>query len=174
MQGFQQVFNQLLKDIKIELDDEFGRNFERKAFFNIAWKAAKRNTIGSLLVRTGALRSSMFPSQLNGNTITWSSSLPYANIQNFGGKVSVTQKMRKFFWYKYRMATGGNNKNLNPEALFWKAMALKKVGSVIVIEKRQFIGEHPQVHTAIKNTADDWFAYDLKPFIDKQLNDMIK
>lgn len=174
MQGFQQLFNLLLKDIKIELDDEFDRNFERKAFFNIAWKSAKHNTIGSLLVRTGALRKSMFPSQLNGNTITWTSSLPYADIQNSGGKITVTQKMRGFFWYKYRMATGGNNKNLNAEALFWKAMALKKVGSVIVIEKRQFIGDHPQVHTAIKNTADDWVANDLKPFIDKQLNDMIR
>ncbi|GAB6009592.1 phage virion morphogenesis protein [Dysgonomonas reticulitermitis] len=174
MQGFQQLFNLLLKDIKIELDDEFDRNFERKAFFNIAWKAAKHNTIGSLLMRTGALRESMFPSQLNGNTITWTSSLPYADIQNSGGKITVTQKMRGFFWYKYRMATGGNNKNLNAEALFWKAMALKKVGSVIVIEKRQFIGDHPQVHTTIKNTADDWMANDLKPFIDKQLNDMIR
>lgn len=67
MQGFQQLFNQLLKDIKIELDDEFDRNFERKAFFNAAWKNAKRNTIGSLMVRTGALRKSLFPALLNGN-----------------------------------------------------------------------------------------------------------
>lgn len=174
MQGFQQLFNQLLKDIKIELDDEFDRNFERKAFFNIAWEPAKRNTIGSLLMRTGALRKSAFPSQLNGNTITWTSSLPYADIQNSGGKITVTQKMRGFFWYQFQMATGGNNKNLNPEALFWKAMALKKVGSVIVIEKRQFIGEHPQVHTAIKETTDDWFANDVQSFIDKQLNKIIK
>lgn len=174
MQGFQQLFNLLLKDIKIELDDEFDRNFERKAFFNIAWKAAKHNTIGSLLVRTGALRKSMFPSQLTGNAITWTSSLPYADIQNSGGKITVTQKMRGFFWYKYRMATGGNDKNLNAEALFWRAMALKKVGSVIVLEKRQFIGDHPQVHNAIKNMADDWVANSLKPLIDQQLNDMIR
>lgn len=67
MQGFQQLFNLLLKNIKIELDDEFDRNFERKAFFNIAWKFAKRNTMGSLMVRTGALRKSLFPALLNGN-----------------------------------------------------------------------------------------------------------
>jgi hypothetical protein len=30
---------QLLKDIKVELDDEFDRNFERKAFFITAWQA---------------------------------------------------------------------------------------------------------------------------------------
>lgn len=46
-------------------------------------------------------------------------------------------------------------------------MTMKKVGSVIVIVKRQFIGDHPQVHTAIENTADDWVANDLKPFINK-------
>lgn len=174
MQGFQQLFNQLLKDIGRELTDEFKENFIRKSFFNVAWKAAKHNTIGSLMMRTGALRQSISNPVISNTSIKWESSLPYADILNHGGKITVTQKMRGFFWYKYRMATGGNNKNLNAEALFWKAMALKKVGSVIVIEKRQFIGDHPQVHTTIKNTADDWVANDLKPFIDKQLNDMIR
>lgn len=82
--------------------------------------------------------------------------------------------MKNFFWYKFIMATGGDKRNMNAEAIFWKAMALKKVGSIIVIEKRQFIGDHPHVRTAIKNTADDWVANDLKPFIDKQLNDMLR
>lgn len=174
MQGFQQLFNLLLKDIKIELDDEFDRNFERKAFFNITWNKAIHNTIGSLMNRTGALRKSLRSEIIGSSSIKWASSLPYADIQNSGGKITVTQKMKNFFWYKFKVATGGNNKNLNAEALFWKYMALKKVGSVIVIEKRQFIGDHPQVHTAIKNTADDWVGNDLKPFIDKQLNDMIR
>ncbi len=43
MKTYQQLFNQLLKNIKVELGDEFDRNFERKAFFNIAWKPAKFN-----------------------------------------------------------------------------------------------------------------------------------
>lgn len=174
MQGFQQLFNLLLKDIKIELDDEFDRNFERKAFFDKQWHPAIRNTIGSLMNRTGALRKSLRSEIVGKDSIKWESSLPYADIQNSGGNITVTQKMKNFFWYKFKMATGGNNKNLNAEALFWKAMALKKVGSIIVIEKRQFIGDHPQVHTAIKNMADDWVANDLKPFINKQLNDMIR
>lgn len=174
MQGFQQLFNLLLKDIKIELDDEFDRNFERKAFFDRQWHPAIRNTIGSLLNRTGALRKSL-RSEIEGkNSIKWESSLIYADAQNAGAKITVTQKMKNFFWYKFIMATGGDKRNMNAEATFWKAMALKKVGSIIVIEKRQFIGDHPQVHTAIKNTADDWIANDLKPFIDKQLNDMIR
>lgn len=174
MQGFQQLFNRLLKDIKIELDDEFDRNFERKAFFDTQWNKAIRNATGSLLNRTGALRKSIRSEIVGQNSVKWESSLPYADIQNNGGKITVTQKMRGFFWYKFKMATGGNNKNLNAEALFWKAMALKKVGSVIIIEKRQFIGDHPMVQTAIKNTANDWVKNDLQPFIYNQLNNIIK
>lgn len=174
MQEFQQLFNQLLKDIQIELDDEFDRNFERKAFFTTGWKPATKDSIGSLLLRTGALRSSLFPSQIIGTSIKWTSSLAYADIHNSGGTITVTPKMKGFFWYRYRMATGGNDKNVNPESFFWKAMALKRVGSVITIPQRQFIGDHPMVDQAVNGVTDDWFANDLKPFIDQQLNNMIK
>ena len=173
MQGFQQLFNQLLKDIRVELNDEFDRNFERKAFFNIGWKSAVHNTIGSLLVRTGALRSSL-QSEVVGKAIRWESSLAYADIQNSGGTITVTQKMKGFFWYRFRMATGGNDKNLNAEALFWKAMALKPVGSVIIIPKRQFIGDHPMVHQSIRNVSDEWFNSDVKKIIDNQLNNIVR
>lgn len=187
MQGFQQLFNLLLKDIKVELDDEFDRNFERKAFFDTQWNKAIHNSIGSLLNRTGALRKSLLSEIIENNSIKWTSSLAYADIQNNGGKITVTQKMRGFFWYKYRMSTGSMqrtnkgslrnniaNRALSAEALFWKAMALKKVGSVIVVEKRQFIGDHPLVHTAIKNTADDWVKNDLQPYIYEQLNNIVR
>lgn len=171
MQSFQQLFNLLLKDYRKKLTDEFDRNFERKAFFDRQWKGAIRNNIGSLLNRTGALRQSINNNAtINGNDINWTSTLAYADIQNSGGKITITKKMNGFFWYKFRMATGGNNKNMNAEALFWKAMALKKVGSVITIPQRQFIGEHPQVHKLIQTTTDYWVQDDLKPFIDKQLN----
>lgn len=174
MQGFQQLFNQLLKDIQIDLDDEFDRNFERKAFFTTGWKPAIKNSIGSLLLRTGALRSSLFPSQIIGTSIKWTSSLAYADIHNSGGTITVTPKMKGFFWYRFRMATGGNNKNLNAEALFWKAMALKPVGSAIIIPKRQFIGDHPMVHQSIRNVSHNWFNNDVKIFIDDQLNNIVK
>lgn len=174
MQTFQQLFLQLVKDIKIELDDEFDRNFERKAFFTTAWKPAQRNTIGSLLMRTGALRKSLQSQIIHGNAIKWQSSLPYADIHNRGGSITVTPKMKGFFWYRYRMATGGNNKNVNPEAMFWKAMALKRVGSQIHIPQRQFIGEHPVVHQSIKSVADEWFENDVQNFVTNQLKNIVK
>lgn len=181
MQTFQQLFNRLLMNLRVELNNEFDRNFERKAFFDRAWKPAKHNTIGSLMNRTGALRSSIMGTnagspvaQIIGTSIRWASDVPYANIQNSGGTITVTPKMRGFFWYRFRVASGGNKKKFNAEALFWKAMALKPVGSTIIIPKRQFIGEHPQVHRSIRETADDWVADDLKKFIDEQLKNMIK
>jgi hypothetical protein len=174
MQTFQEIFKHLLKDIQVGVNDEFDRNFERKAFFNTAWKPAVHNSIKSLLMRSGALRKSLRSYIVGGNSIKWESSLPYADIQNSGGTIIVTQKMKGFFWYQFRLATGGNNKNLNPEALFWKAMALKRVGSVITIPQRQFIGAHPTVDQIVKNVTDGWFINDLKPFIDQRLNNMIK
>lgn len=173
-ESFQKLFQQLLKDIKIELDDEFDRNFERKAFFTTAWKAEKHSTIGSLLMRSGALRKSLQSTIIGNSAIRWQSSLPYASIHNEGGKIIVTQKMKGFFWYRYRVASGDNPKNLNAEALFWKAMALKKVGSEIVIPKRQFIGEHQAVHQTIRTVTDQWFNTDVKQYLDRELNNMVK
>ena len=174
MQTFQQLFNLLLKDIKIELDDEFDRNFERKAFFTTAWKPAIHNTGGSLMMCTGALRKSLRSEIVGGNSIKWESSLPYADIHNSGGTITVTPKMKGFFWYRFRMATGDDKKNVNSEALFWKAMALKKVGSTIVIPQRQFIGDHPMVHQKVKTVTDDWFNNDVKQYLDEQLNNIIR
>lgn len=180
--NIQQLFNQLLKDIKVELDDEFDRNFERKAFFNTAWKPAKHDTIGSLMMRTGALRKSLQSQIIHNNAIKWQSSLPYANIHNTGGTITVTPKMKGYFWYRYRMATGSTmfnnkkevrknkiNQRLTTEALFWKTMALKKVGSQIHIPQRQFIGKHPVVHQTVKDVTDDWFNTDVKNFINNVL-----
>lgn len=183
---YQELFNLLLKDIKVELDDEFDRNFERKAFFNTAWPPAKFDTIGSLLMRTGSLRKSIQSQIISKNAIRWQSSLAYADIHNSGGNIVVTAKMKGFFWYRYRMATGGlqvmnkkdikksSYKKLNAEAEFWKSMALKRVGSIIVIPKRQFIGEHPMVHRAVKEVTTEWFQNDVKAYIDQQLNNMLK
>ncbi len=180
MQAFQKIFRQLLKDIRVELDDEFDRNFERKAFFNTAWKPAKYNSDASLLMRTGALRKSLRSQIIGNNAIKWQSSLPYANIHNHGGTITVTPKMKKFFWYRYNLATGGvksnkkgkqdNAEKLTKEALFWKAMALKKVGSQIHIPQRQFIGDHPMVHQIVRNVADEWFKTEIKNFVDSKIN----
>ena len=54
--------NNVMRDLKVELDDEFDRNFERKAFFDRPWAPLSPNynpSEGSMLMRTGALRRSL-------------------------------------------------------------------------------------------------------------------
>lgn len=155
----------ILTDTKVKLSDEFDKNFERKAFFDKRWKQSKSiRNIGSTLNRTGALRKSV-QSRIVSNQVSWTSSLPYAEIQNEGGKIQVTKKMKGYFWAMYYKASGAvtssikskkenntiRNRKLNNEAQYWKAMALKKVGSTITIEQRQFLGHHPQVDRMVRN-----------------------
>lgn len=149
---------QTLNDIKVKLEGEFKENFIRKAFFDEKWKNTKfPNTRGSLMLRSGNLRNSII-SKIQGNSIVFSSSMPYADIHNNGGEIKVTPQMKKYFWAMYYKTTKavGSTKNkeqtqrLTAEAQRFKALALKPIGSIIKIEKRQFIGHHNEVDKAVK------------------------
>lgn len=145
-----QFFQNVLNDFRIELKDEFDRNFERKAFFDQPWKKAKLyNNRGSLMARTNNLRTSI-NTHIEGNKIVFTSSLPYASIQNEGGEITVTAKMKRYFWAKY--ITSGKK---GIEAEQWKAMALKKLGSKIKIESRRFIGKHPRIQETLQEVVND-------------------
>ncbi len=152
-----------LTDIKVKLTDEFDKNFERKAFFDNKWDTTKySNHRGSLMLRSGKLRRSI-RSEITPNGITFSSSMPYAQIHNEGGEIVVTEKMKRYFWamhYKCtnavkptktgKAANSQRTQRLTEEAKQWRAMALKKTGSKIKIPKRQFIGHHPDVDRFVK------------------------
>lgn len=125
----------ILNDLRVELSDEFDRNFQRKAFFDQSWPPRKmRNPKGSLLMVTGKLRRSI-RCRVDTDSVVWETSERYAAIHNFGGTITVTAKMKRFFWYKH--------KTTRDDA--WKWMALMKVGSKITIPRRQFLGDHPEV-----------------------------
>ncbi|MFC4262459.1 hypothetical protein ACFOWM_06205 [Ferruginibacter yonginensis] len=166
----QDFIKDVLKDVKTDLTDEFDKNFERQAFFDERWQQRKLRPGDNLLnVHGGSgLRGSIADKIVN-QTISWSSSLPYASIHNNGGVLVVTAKMKAFFWFKYMQAmnklvysvktksvrnTKGNRAN-STEAEIWKAMALKKVGDKITIPKRRFIGDHPNVKTIIRQNVDN-------------------
>jgi phage gpG-like protein len=152
-----EFFQNFLSDLKVELMDEFDRNFERKAFFDQPWPRERfPNRRGSLMMRTGALRRSI-RSQVSGQTIRFSSSLPYATIHNEGGQIAVTPAMKRFFWAMFYKSSGAASKakgqskgRYSAEAEWWKAMALKKTGSKIKIDQRQFIGPHRQVDISVE------------------------
>ncbi len=80
------VIKRILKDIRVEMGDEFDRNFERQAFFSETWARRKSPTRpgGSILIDTGSLRKSI-GSRTTENSIVFYTTLPYAAIHNDGG-----------------------------------------------------------------------------------------
>ena len=158
--NFTRTIKKILRDIQVELTDEFDRNFEREAFFSEAWER-RRSPVranGHLLV----------DSEIKESSIVFKSDLPYAAIHNEGGEIKVTQRMKKFFWYKYYSTTGTfgrrkdgslrrdkRNNRLTTEAEFWKCMALMKVGASIKIPRRQFLGKSPEVEQAVREIIEE-------------------
>lgn len=162
------IIRNILSDIRVELSDEFDKNFERQGFFNESWQRRKSPTrsSGHILVDTGRLRRSI-QSRTTDDSITFFSTEPYAAIHNEGGEIVVTPKMKKYFWHKYYDATGSfgrkkdgslrqdkRNARLSGEAEFWKMMALKKAGTKIKIPRRRFLGASPDVERMVKEIVE--------------------
>lgn len=172
-----------LKDIKVEAADEFDQNFNRQAFFNEKWARRKYNDDESrgLLVQSGTLRRSITAKVTDRASVLFQTTVPYARIHNEGGTITVTSRMKKYFWWKYITIVGSKrpkagtattyserfqrkkngelrnnrrNRELTEEAKFYKYMALKKTGSKITIPKRQFIGNHPNLEKLLKEIAE--------------------
>lgn len=136
-----QLLKDILSDIRVELLDEFDKNFERKGFFGNRWPPRKfQNNRGTLLMQSGKLRRSI-QATVGSTSVTFTSSEPYAAIHNEGGKIKVTEKMRKYFWAKYAETKDEQ----------WKWLALKKVGSTLTIPERRFIGDAPEVKKIVED-----------------------
>lgn len=149
--SLQKFIDNILKDLKVDLTDDFDRNFERKAFFDKAWPRNKLvNRRGSQMARTNNLRRSIM-SRIQKTEIVFSSSLPYAKIQNDGGEIVVTKQMKKYFWAMYYQAGGYNKGNPTIEAIQFKNLALMPVGKRIKIPARRFIGDHPLVRENVRS-----------------------
>lgn len=164
----------ILRRIRIDLAQEFDRNFERQAFFSAAWQKCKSPAKGNraVLVGSGALRRSI-KSRSDDSSVEFYSDLPYAAIHNNGGEIRVTAAMKRFFWAKYYEVTGGFTKlkngklsgskrqrRLSEEAEFYRALALKRVGSVIKIPRRRFLGVSPE----LERSVDEIVSYTLKEY----------
>lgn len=166
--GLSNVIGRILRDIAVELGDEFDKNFEREGFFSERWQRRKSPVgKGGVLTASGQLRRGI-KSRATGDSITFYSDLPYAAIHNEGGEIKVTRKMKAFFWHKYYEATDsfGRRKDgtprkdkrtlqLSTEAEFWKALALMKSGASIKIPKRQFLGASPEVEQAVREIIEE-------------------
>lgn len=164
------IVARILKDIQVEMSDEFDRNFERQAFFSERWQRRKspvRDDGRAILTGSGALRQSI-GSRMTENSITFYTTLPYAAIHNDGGEIVVTKRMKRYFWHRYYAATGTfgrrkdgslrkdkRNASLSTEAEFWKHLALMKEGGRIKIPRRRFLGASPEVEQAVREIVEE-------------------
>lgn len=139
-----------MRDIRVELTDEFDRNFERKAFFDRPWAPLSKNyhpKTGSMLNRTGALRHSLH-GRIDGTRLIFSSSLPYAGIHNFGGIIRQdfvpTPRMRKRAMAKYKKSRSEGD---------LRVAVAKRVKRTIKIPARPFVGDHPRVREVVSEVV---------------------
>ena len=144
------IQQRVLSDIRVELTEEFDRNFERKAFFDrpwAPWSPSYQPGTGSMLSQTGTLRRSI-KSRNNAKSITWYTSVKYAYIHNNGGQVEQhfkpSDKMRRWAWAMFHRTK--NEK--------YKRMALaKKINRSFRIPARPFLGYHPCMDKMVEDVA---------------------
>ena len=134
----EQLKKDILSDMRVELTEEFDKNFERKAFFTNAWKKRKDpKANGSLLVVTGQMRRSI-KSEVQGDGVRFSSSVPYATVHNEGGSGFVTVRQHQRKHYK----TG-------------KVYTVRSHQRRVNIPQRQFVGDGQRTQEIIRGVIDD-------------------
>ena len=128
----------ILDDMRVELSDEFDKNFERKAFFTDAWKARKDpKANGSLLVVSGRMRRSIKGS-VEGDGVRFTSDTSYATVHNEGGSGFVTVRQHQRKHYK----TG-------------KVYTVRSHQRLVNIPQRQFVGDGQRTQEIIRGVIDD-------------------
>lgn len=133
--------------IGIEAVKHFKNNFQEEGFDGKKWASRKSKRMGStnaqkVLSQSGELSESI-DYRVEGNLVIIYSDKPYAKIHNQGGKIQVTEKMKRFFWAKNKEAKDAGNTDV---ADMFKAMALSKE---ITIEQRMYIGNSDVLITKI-------------------------
>lgn len=135
-----QLKRNILDDMRVELSDEFDKNFDRKAFFSKKWKRrADPNAKGSLLMVTGTMRRSV-KAEVKGDGVRFSSAVPYAAIHNEGGK--GTKQVRQH--------TRTSRKG--------KQYTVKAHTRKFNMPQRQFVGDAPRTQEIIKGVIADNIA----------------
>jgi len=147
--GWDKQFDNILDNVKHITDQVndyllayFKRSFDTKSFDNKKWKPSKNNK--NTLVDSGDLKRSIKTVSKTVSEIHIQSNTPYSAIHNYGGKIKITDKMRKYFWSQY-YKTKNND---------WKYMAISKQ-KYINIPQRQFMGETQEMMNEIEQIIID-------------------
>ncbi len=154
----------------------FKENFRRQGFLDKSltpWKKRVQGTPGNnqLLIKRGFLRRGVIQKKVTQTQaiVGVDPSIKYAEIQNNGGQIPITNKMRRFFWAMYYKNGGGKEvgksvraTTLNGAAEFWKNLALTKK-THIEVTARPFIGDSATLEHNIVDMFDTEIYKILKP-----------
>ncbi|WP_313214225.1 phage virion morphogenesis protein [Soonwooa sp.] len=156
---FKKIAEEVLKDLPKNAGEKartfFLSSFTKEGFTDtsfIPWPKRKDDLSHKILSQSYQLKDSIKITKMDMQSveITAGEGLKYAAIHNDGGTivVTVTEKMRKYFWYMYKKT----------EDEKWKFMALTKNEKLsIKIPQRQFIGESYE----LSNRLDQMFIKSL-------------
>jgi len=124
-----------------------------------------------VLYGQGNLMNSIRPAERSKSRVVIKSDTAYSDLHNNGGTITVTEKMKKFWWARYyelsgkvkktksgRVSGAKANLKVSAKAEFCKRMALMKVGTKIKMPKRQYMGQSAtlmrQFDTWLKNEIE--------------------
>lgn len=129
------IYDKILRDARVKLNEMFKNNFREQGFFGNKWVATKTSKLnrrgqGSILVVTGAMRRSIIAS-IEGMSVVFSSNLPYTALHNEGGSFAVTVRQHS------RRSSKGNT------------YTVRQHSRQMSMPQRQFIGDHPKVQEAL-------------------------
>ena len=143
----------ILSDMRVDLSEEFDRNFERKAFFSDKWKPRAHNyPRGSLLMVSSTLRRSVKAgAETLEDGVRFSSAVPYASLHNEGGT-------------GYKMVRAHSRRSKKNNVYTVRAHQRK-----FNMPQRQFIGDGPETQRIIREAIDR----NLKQF-NLQLTDFLR
>lgn len=140
--------------VSVEMEEFSKENFRQGGFVDNSltpWKRTLRQSFGKgedalrtpLLSRNRNLMNSV-QHRYTPFKATVYNDLEYADIHNEGGPIQVTERMKRFFWAKF----------YETKSEMYKWLALKPVGSIITIPKRQFIGESATLRNNIEKIIE--------------------
>lgn len=139
------ISTQLPEIVGVMAVNHFKLNFQNEAWGRVKWKEVQRGWTRTgvrddhkILTNTSDLGRSIEYKPESGKVTIFSDKI-YAAIHNYGGKITVTEKMKKWAWAMYYKTKSEN----------YKALALTKK-SHITIPQRQFIGEDEELNNKIK------------------------
>ena len=159
------------------VQDSIRQNFRKGSFYGgDRWHTPLRTTLGfsgaagqygPLLSGNNHLMMSTDYFPMSGKVLI-SNLVEYASVHNDGDQITVTPRMKKYFWAKHYEAEGLRGKG-SVEGDFWRNMALKKAGTQIRIPQRHFMGPGPEVDKIVMGVIDT----ELRNFINTHFNGTI-